>query len=387
MKRLSLLMLSLSLCCGAMGQKARKTKAAEKKPVVVVEEDPRLEEMRQSTQKIVFIDSIVVNKKDILSVLNQTKDVGTIASLAEFFNTRDDGDSFVFVDEMGNKCIFSNTDENSATRQKELFISDFIGNKWTNTQMVTGLSDEKGDSLLTDKNYPFMMSDGTTLYFAAKGKESIGGWDIFVTRYDAQDNAFFKAENIGMPFNSTANDYFYIVDDINNIGWFASDRNQPEGKVCVYTFIPSEARRNYDTDSMSEEQLKSYASLHSIKDTWDKGNANERSEALRRLREARNRTADVQNDFVLVINDDVTYTNFSQFKKAENAEKMKSLLAAGDKLKAYTAMLDKLRLSYGKATERQKEIIGNDIQYMEKQIEELERQASLLEKEIRKSEN
>lgn len=88
-------------------------------------------------------------------------------------------------------------------------------------------------------NYPFMMPDGTTFYFAATGEESIGGYDIFVTRFDSESGSFLKAENIGMPFNSTANDYMYAIDEFNDIGWFATDRSQPEGKVCIYIFIPS----------------------------------------------------------------------------------------------------------------------------------------------------
>ena len=383
MNRFSILMISLSLCCGAMAQKAKKAKTATK--AVVVVEDPRLEEMRQSIQKIIFIDSVVVDKKDILSVLNQTKDVGTITTLAKFFNTEDDGDSYVFLNEMGNKCFYSKKDEDSSTHYKELYVSDLIGNQWTNTQMVTGLANDDDEGALTNKNYPFMMSDGTTLYFAAQGEESIGGWDIFVTRYDVEDNTFFRAENIGMPFNSPANDYFYIVDDINNIGWFATDRNQPEGKVCVYAFIPSVARRNYDADAMDEEQLKSFASLHSIKDTWGKGN--ERDEALRRLNEAKNKITTVKGDFVFVVNDNVTYTTFSQFKNKRNAEKMKSLLTANDKLERLNNAIETSRSNYAKASAAQKDVRSNEIRDMEQQIEELEQLISKQEKEIRNSEN
>ena len=56
-----------------------------------------------------------------------------------------------------------------------------------------------------------MLSDGLTLYFAAQGPESIGGYDIFMTTYDAAEGRFLKPENIGMPFNSTANDYAWLL--------------------------------------------------------------------------------------------------------------------------------------------------------------------------------
>lgn len=381
MKRILLVIISAAICFGASAQKARKTKtkAVRRVEVVQEEEDPRLEEMRQSTQKIIFIDSVVVDKKDILSVLNRTKDAGTVSAYPDFFKTNDNDGSFVFLNEMGNKCYYSQSLKDNPVR--ELFSSDLIGGQWTNTHLVSDLGEE-GE--LTDKNYPFMMSDGITLYFAAQGESSIGGWDIFVTRYDSDDNTYLKAENIGMPFNSTANDYFYIVDDINNLGWFASDRNQPEGKVCVYTFIPAETRQNYNADTMSEEELKSLAELHSIKATW--GSGSERKEALQRLNKIQIANA-VKDGFRFVINDNSVYTDFSQFKKSENAKKMKEVIEAKAKLEQLTTNLEKSRTYYAKASDSDKDMLSNEILDLEQQWEELSRLIARKEKEIRNSEN
>ena len=54
---------------------------------------------------------------------------------------------------------------------------------------------------------------------------------------------------MGFPFNSYANDYMLVIDETCNVGWFASDRYQPEGKVCIYTFIPNESRNPYDYEN------------------------------------------------------------------------------------------------------------------------------------------
>lgn len=384
MRRFYISIISLTFCCYAGAQRANIKNAALKKnaKAAAVAEDPRLEEMRQSTQKIIFIDSVVVNKADILTALNQTHDAGTIYSFADFFKTDDDGDSFVFLNELGNKCFYSQYTNDGPTAQKELYASDLIGKEWSNTHKVTGLCD---DGELTHKNYPFMMNDGTTLYFAAKGEESIGGWDIFVTRYDSQDNTYLKAENIGMPFNSTANDYFYIVDDINNIGWFASDRNQPGDKVCIYTFIPSESRCNYNADEMDEAQLMSLSSLHSIKDTW--GNGSERNDALQRLSAAKSGNTGTAATFTLIINDNTVYTDYSQFKHKENAAKMKTVAAAREKLGKITASLETAREHYAHADAADKEILAGEILDYEQQTEELQLLVDTTEKDIRNTEN
>lgn len=381
MKRILLVIISAAVCLGAGAQKTRKAKAKTVKRVEVVqeEEDPRLEEMRQSTQKIMFIDSVVVDKKDILSVLNRTRDVGTVSAYPDFFKTNDNAGSFVFLNEMGNKCYYSQALKDNPVR--ELFSSDLIGGQWTNTHLVSGLCD---DGELTDKNYPFMMSDGVTLYFAAQGESSIGGWDIFVTRYDSDDNTYLKAENIGMPFNSPANDYFYIVDDINNVGWFASDRNQPEGKVCVYTFIPAETRQNYNADTMSDEELRSLAELHSIKATW--GSGKERKEALERLNKIQQANA-AKDGFRFVVSDNTVYTDFSQFRKSGNADKMREVIASRAKLEQIAANLEKSRAYYAKASAGDKDMLSNEILDLEQQYEELFTLITKTEKEIRNSEN
>ena len=50
---------------------------------------------------------------------------------------------------------------------------------------------------------------------------------------------FYIPDNYGLPYNSTANDYFLAIDERNNLGWLISDRYQPEDKVCIYIFVPN----------------------------------------------------------------------------------------------------------------------------------------------------
>ena len=80
---------------------------------------------------------------------------------------------------MGNKCYFS--DEN-ANGLMQLYTLDKLGEDWSDPLALKGINEG-----ISEANYPFMMTDGTTFYFAAKGKESIGGYDIFVTRADSEN--------------------------------------------------------------------------------------------------------------------------------------------------------------------------------------------------------
>ena len=60
----------------------------------------------------------------------------------------------------------------------------------------------------------------------------------------------------------------FAIDEFNNLGWFASDRYQPEGKVCIYVFIPNSSKRVYNYEAMDKKKVVRLAQIHSLKDTW-----------------------------------------------------------------------------------------------------------------------
>ncbi|MDE7470283.1 MAG: hypothetical protein K2M57_02420, partial [Paramuribaculum sp.] len=117
-----------------------------------------------------------------------------------------------------------------------------------------------------DVNYPFLMADGMTLYFASDGEGSLGGYDIYISRRDG--DGFLQPQNIGMPYNSPFDDYMLAIDEETGTGWWATDRNQLEDMVTIYRFIPSELRVNYPTDTPN---LKEMALLTNYKATWEPG--------------------------------------------------------------------------------------------------------------------
>ena len=134
-----------------------------------------------------------------------------------------------------------------------LFTKDMLGGKWSKPTELTGIDNSESP------NYPFMMADGITFYFAQKGESSLGGYDIFVTRYNSETGEFLRPNNIGLPFNSKANDYMYVIDELDSLGWLVTDRNQPDGKVCIYTFVPSKTRENLNLEEMTEDEVKPFA--------------------------------------------------------------------------------------------------------------------------------
>lgn len=365
-----------------LSMQAQKKKKVIKRPIAVVPEepaeDPRITEMRELTQQIIFFDSVVVEKNHFLSAIRLHPESGRLSSFNDFFRVQGTPDGYVYLNEMGNKCYFSDVSDDGGLR---LFTSDKLGSEWSSPTPLKGISEG-----ISEANYPFMMADGTTFYFAAKGEESIGGYDIFMTRYDAEDGRFFKPETIGMPFNSEANDYMYAIDETNNIGYFVTDRRQPEDKVCVYMFIPPTTRRNYNVESLSDEQLRGYADISRIADTW--GNGKERKLALERLNSLQE-TGREENkpEMTFVINDQTTYTSVSQFRHPDSKGLYAELQEAKRQLEDTQVLLEKSRNYFAKASADDKQTLRPEILDAEKKLERLIADTKSLEKRIRNAEN
>lgn len=377
--KISILVIALLL---PLPMLAQKKKAIKKPPVVVVEEpqeDPRITEMREATQQIIFIDSVVVGKNDFLSAIRLNPESGKLTTYNQFFHSQGHDNAYVFLNEMGNKCYLSDENTNG---QMQLFTCDMLGGEWSDPITIKGIGDG-----ITEANYPFMMTDGTTFYFAAKGDDSIGGYDIFVTRYDSEDGEFLRPENIGMPFNSEANDYMFVIDEQSNIGYFVTDRRQPVDKVCVYIFIPPTSRRTYPIDNYSDDQLRSFSEIRCIANTW--GNGKERKLALERLKSigSGSDTPKGTTEMNFIINDRVTYTSPSQFRNQESLSLYKELVDMQKRLDETKANLEKSRSYYSKGNADDKHVLRSVILDAEQQLFKLTADIRTLEKRIRNAEN
>lgn len=336
----------------------------------------RMQSMLKACERVTFIDSIIVDKKDFLSHVKLGQESGKLIPYCTFFNTKDSC-GVVYQTELGNKICFSKAGKDGKTK---LYTSDLIGDKWNTPKCLDEL---EGDDM---QDYPFMLSDGITLYYGAKGPESIGGYDIFVTRYDMDERKFLYPENIGMPFNSLANDYLYAVDEINNIGWFVSDRHQPEGKVCIYIFIPNTTRKTYDFNNIDQEKLTRLARISSIKETWE--NKDVVNTAKLRLKDAMNALEDnsAHKDFTFIINDNITYHYISDFKSPDASNKIKKWQKGQQTLYDNQNKLNSLREQYAKSNNAHKQQLKVQILQLEASCEKSTADLKIEEKNIRNAE-
>lgn len=199
---------------------------------------------------------------------------------------------------------------------------------------------------------PYMLTDGSTLYFSAKDPEtSIGGYDIYMTRRDDATGDFLEPVNVGMPYNSPYDDILMAIDTENGIGWWATDRNSLDSdSITVYTYLTNATRHNLDPE---REDLADRAFVTDMAATRD---ASTDAAAIREQIKARAaaqtsdtkdaRTTDDALPYPFSIEGRTVYYRLSDFRSSEARELMSQYLQQYNLDQAYRRQLDHLRQRY-----------------------------------------
>lgn len=366
------------ICClfaftSSQAQKKKVVKKKETKAKVVVT-DKKVDNslfatMLPNTDKLLVVDSMVVDKESFLKHLDLQNENGYVGI---------ENDNAWFINALKNKKIYASGDSLSG---RKLILAYYVNSKWEDRRPISELN-----TIFSDINFPFLMPDASTLFFSAKGHNSIGGFDIYTTRLDVDNGGFYIPDNYGLPYNSTANDYFLAIDERNNLGWLVSDRYQPEDKVCIYIFVPNKNRVKLAQEGFDNNTIKKLAQLNSIQDTWNFGNKQEAMRNLERLRTQRNVENKGRESVLFIVNDKIKYTSLSQFK----SNKSKQLFAKLEDNKQLVAKqkteLENLRIQYKQANKAKQSSLKQDILFIEKQLMKYQLEQKELEQNIRELE-
>jgi tetratricopeptide (TPR) repeat protein len=330
--------------------------------------------MIRNTNKVCVIDSFIVSKDELFNSYITDASTGSFSSYSEFFNQDIQGD--VFLPEMENSVVFSRQ-ENGKFKLYQSFRSF---DSWVDESAINGLESDG------DLRYPFIQNDGITIYYADNGSNSIGGYDIFVSRYNSSTDRYLVPENIGMPFNSPANDYLYVIDEVNNLGWFATDRRQPEDTVCIYVFIPDERRSKYNYEGGDTTAIHNAAKLMSIKETQT--DLEEVRAARQRLTllayDIRDKEKQIENIFVI---DDLTdYRSENDFQSPEARTLYLRWLELKQTYSDNANRLDNMRTKYHQSSKQERDNMKQQLLELENSVLSAEESIIKMEIEIRNTE-
>lgn len=284
-------------------------------------------------EKIIVLDSIAVPKDDFFKAYRLPVSSGSLDG-NEALPFKYDGVDYVFTNEGDDFKMWSQPDSiGNLQIMESIKLTD---GKWS---APIAAPNELGAG--KNASYPFMMADGVTLYYASDGMDSMGGYDIFIVSRDASTGEYLQPQNIGMPYNSPYDDYLLAVDELNGIGWWATDRNQLDDLLTIYIYKLNDLRSNYDPDA--EENIEDLARITDYKSTQPE---DENYDDL--LREIKNikKLPVKKADFYFPVTVGTIYTTLEDFRSSEGRMAMKKYLEAVKQLDMNISELSRLRREY-----------------------------------------
>ncbi len=98
-----------------------------------------------------------------------------------------------------------------------------------------GTLENLGEQINTpgDERFPYCRDD-STLYFSSNGHAGLGGLDLFRARLQPSGKWFI--ENMGVPMNSSADDFGITFESEGEKGFFTSNRKDARGYDNIYSF-------------------------------------------------------------------------------------------------------------------------------------------------------
>ncbi|MEM9885471.1 MAG: OmpA family protein [Bacteroidota bacterium] len=114
----------------------------------------------------------------------------------------------------------------------DLYVVRKIGGEWSSPINL-------GPQVNTPNHevFPFIHADNT-LYFSSTGHASLGGLDIYYTTKNRE--IWRRPVNMGEPFNSSNDDFGFILDRDEINGYLSSDRGGGKGGDDIYSFKMTE---------------------------------------------------------------------------------------------------------------------------------------------------
>ncbi len=292
----------------------------------------------RATQQIIFVDSILIPRNEIFKHLTISPEMGQVINSESISKTIG-----ISVDSMGQSAYINALSDLAyfPLLQDSLLVlhrAMRIGQQWSKPEPL-----DIKDQAHSQQDYPFILADGISLYYSSTTDEGIGGWDIYVTRYDNEEKSYLKPQNIGMPFNSSANDILYIIDENTNVGYFATDRRCPQDSVCLYTFIPNASHTTYPPDT-DFQTLYRAAQIHSILDT-QRGHEKRIEEWKNNLKN-RAPQSSFKTAIRYIISNDIIYQNLDGFRSSEAKSIAVELTSHYNTLLSHETLLGILRKQY-----------------------------------------
>ena len=128
------------------------------------------------------------------------------------------------------KILLFSSDRKNGTGGTDIYMVKKLPNgEWA-------LPQNMGDIINTpyDEDSPYLHPDGKTLYFSSNGHNTMGGFDIFMSKWDAELKMWTIPTNVGYPINTPHDDLHFSWSADGRRVYFPSVRPEGMGDRDIY---------------------------------------------------------------------------------------------------------------------------------------------------------
>jgi hypothetical protein len=182
---------------------------------------------------LMVLEKTPARESDFFRFFNLEGLGGRILAMPEELKSREDqrkgGNALIYYPGNASVVYFASYGKDGANG-KDLFRANILpGGKFSVPEKLQGMVNTP-----YDEDYAFMHPNGKTLFFASKGHNSMGGYDIFRSDYDEATGQFLKPINLDFAINTPDDDIMFVTDSAQHLACFASGRSSAMGELHVY---------------------------------------------------------------------------------------------------------------------------------------------------------
>ena len=122
----------------------------------------------------------------------------------------------LYFPESEDKICYSVTDSSSI---RSVYFTEVMDSLWTVPILLDGVLYSSSDEI-----YPMFSADGKQMYFSSNGLYGVGGYDIYVSKWNETTSSWGAPMNMGFPYSSPADDFLFATSEDGAHNVFASNR-------------------------------------------------------------------------------------------------------------------------------------------------------------------
>ena len=139
------------------------------------------------------------------------------------------------------KTIFFSVEAESAIGGSDIYMMKLQPNNvWSKPMNIGAEINTEYDEIL-----PNLSVDEKKLYFASKGHNSMGGFDIFVSVWDEENNKWGKPRNLGYPINTVMDNMTISYPTDDKHAYISAKRKGGKGGLDIYRITFNDIDQRY----------------------------------------------------------------------------------------------------------------------------------------------